>query len=71
MLANKQDCPEALAVSEIKELFNPSAVHLGARDSRVMPVSALRGDGVKEGVEWLQVRLIRNSTARPPRIVNA
>ncbi|KAF7729144.1 ADP-ribosylation factor protein 3 [Apophysomyces ossiformis] len=43
MLANKQDVPDALRVEEIKEVFNKIAVKLGARDSRVLPVSALEG----------------------------
>ena len=69
MLANKQDVPGALKVFEIKEIFNPIAMNLGARDSKVLSISALKGDGVKEGVEWLQVRLERNKINRPPRIV--
>ena len=43
MLANKQDIDGALRVEEIKEVFNKIAVKLGARDSRVLPVSALKG----------------------------
>lgn len=43
MLANKQDIPGALRVEEIKEVFNKIAAKLGARDSRVLPVSALEG----------------------------
>ncbi|KND02990.1 small GTP-binding protein domain [Spizellomyces punctatus DAOM BR117] len=66
MLANKQDVPSALKVHEIKEIFNPIALRLGARDSKVLPVSALKGDGVQEAVDWLFVRLQRNRTNRPP-----
>lgn len=43
MLANKQDVEGALRVEQIKEVFNKIAVKLGARDSRVLPVSALEG----------------------------
>lgn len=43
VLANKQDAADALAVHEIKQLFNPLAEQLDARDSTVLPVSALRG----------------------------
>ncbi|KAJ3078915.1 hypothetical protein HK102_004137, partial [Quaeritorhiza haematococci] len=43
MLANKQDVNGALKVHDIKEIFNPIAVQLGARDSKVLSVSALRG----------------------------
>lgn len=43
MLANKQDVTSSLKVHEIKEIFNPIALRLGARDSKVMSVSALNG----------------------------
>lgn len=43
MLANKQDISGALRVEEVKEVFNKIAAKLGARDSRVLPVSALEG----------------------------
>ena len=50
MLANKQDIPGALRVEEVKEVFNKIAVKLGARDSRVLPVSALEGSVFKSGL---------------------
>lgn len=43
MLANKQDVPTALKLESIKEIFNKIAERLGARDSRVLPISALEG----------------------------
>ncbi|ORZ14663.1 ADP-ribosylation factor family-domain-containing protein [Absidia repens] len=66
MLANKQDLPNALRVEEIKEVFNKIAVKLGARDSRVLSVSALEGDGVREAIDWMIKRLQRNKINRPP-----
>ncbi|KAJ1563348.1 ADP-ribosylation factor protein 3, partial [Nowakowskiella sp. JEL0078] len=66
MLANKQDVEGALGVHEIKETFNKIAVKLSARDSKVMSVSALTGDGVRDAVDWLYVRLQRNKINRPP-----
>ncbi|KAI9492145.1 ADP-ribosylation factor family-domain-containing protein [Zychaea mexicana] len=66
MLANKQDVSGALRVEEIKEVFNKIAVKLGARDSRVLPVSALKGEGVRDAVDWLVLRLHRNKNNRPP-----
>ncbi|KAI8915148.1 hypothetical protein PhCBS80983_g04596 [Powellomyces hirtus] len=66
MLANKQDVSGALSVHEIKEIFNPIALQLGARDSKVLPVSALKGDGVRDAVDWLYLRLQRNKVNRPP-----
>ncbi|KAI7874802.1 ARF/SAR superfamily [Lichtheimia hyalospora FSU 10163] len=68
MLANKQDVDGSLRVEEIKEVFNRIAVKLGARDSRVLPVSALTGAGVNEAVDWLILRLHRNNMHRPPII---
>jgi ADP-ribosylation factor related protein 1 len=43
VLANKQDVDGAMRVEEIKELFNPIAVKLEARDTKVMLCSALNG----------------------------
>lgn len=66
MLANKQDRPDSLEVQDIKQIFNKIAEHLGARDSRVLPISALTGEGVRDTAEWLLVRLQRNKANRPP-----
>jgi ADP-ribosylation factor related protein 1 len=43
MLANKQDREDRLEVEDIKEIFNKIAVRMSARDSRVLPISALSG----------------------------
>lgn len=70
VLANKQDREDCLEVVRIKEgLVRP--VFEGekgdrVRDSRVLPVSALRGTGVKEAVEWVRSRVVWNKTGRPP-----
>ncbi|KAK9459666.1 ADP-ribosylation factor family-domain-containing protein [Lipomyces oligophaga] len=66
MLANKQDRDDSLEVEDIKEIFNRIAENLGARDSRVLPISALKGTGVTEAADWLTVRLARNRQYRPP-----
>ncbi|CCF59548.1 hypothetical protein KAFR_0H01380 [Kazachstania africana CBS 2517] len=66
MLANKQDRPDTMEIQDIKEIFNQIAEHFNARDSRVLPMSALNGDGVKDALDWLQVRLERNKKNRPP-----
>ncbi|KAF9425365.1 ADP-ribosylation factor protein 3 [Entomortierella beljakovae] len=70
MLANKQDVPTALRLEEIKEIFNKIAVRLGARDSKVLPISALEGTGVKDAVDWLFLRVQRNKVNRPPIIIS-
>lgn len=36
------------------------------RDSRVLPCSALSGQGVKEAVEWVSTRVGWNRESRPP-----
>ncbi|CCC69222.1 hypothetical protein NCAS_0C02320 [Naumovozyma castellii] len=66
MLANKQDMPERMEVQDIKEIFNQIAEHLSARDSRVLPVSALTGEGVKDAIDWMTLRLERNKKVRRP-----
>jgi ADP-ribosylation factor related protein 1 len=58
MLANKQDLPNSLKVEEIQQAgFTRIAEALSARDSRVLPISALTGDGVKDAIDWLYLRL--------------
>ncbi|VVT58026.1 uncharacterized protein SAPINGB_P006000 [Magnusiomyces paraingens] len=66
MLANKQDREDSMGVVDIKEIFNKIAEKMGARDSRVLPVSALTGAGVADSVDWLVTRLLRNKQDRPP-----
>lgn len=66
MLANKQDRDDRMEIQDIKEIFNQIAEHLSARDSRVLPVSALSGEGVKDAIDWLTVRLDRNKQHKPP-----
>lgn len=66
MLANKQDVDDHLEVEDIKEIFNIIAEHLSARDSRVLPISAIKGDGIDQSIEWLLTRLVRNKQNRPP-----
>ena len=70
VLANKQDLEDCVETVRIKEgLVRP--VFEGergtvVRDSRVLPVSALTGAGVKEAVEWIRSRVKWNREARPP-----
>ncbi|KAL8728629.1 MAG: hypothetical protein Q9166_005283 [cf. Caloplaca sp. 2 TL-2023] len=70
VLANKQDredCVETVKIKEglVRKVFEGekgSAV----RDSRVLPISALRGEGVREAVEWVRTRVKWNQEGRPP-----
>ena len=70
VLANKQDREDSVEVVRIKEGFVRKVFEgdKGAqiRDSRVLPVSALRGTGVKEAVDWVRSRVLWNKESRPP-----
>ncbi|ODV90857.1 hypothetical protein CANCADRAFT_112103 [Tortispora caseinolytica NRRL Y-17796] len=70
MLANKQDLDSSLEIEQIKEIFNPVAAHLSARDSRVLPISALTGEGVTGAAQWIATRAVRNREYRLPNRVN-
>ena len=70
VLANKQDredCVEVVRIKEglVKKVFE-GAKGGSIRDSRVLPVSALTGTGVKEAVEWVRSRVKWNKEGRPP-----
>ncbi|KAF4457655.1 ADP-ribosylation factor like protein 1 [Fusarium austroafricanum] len=70
ILANKQDredCVETIRIKEglvkkVMEGDKGSAV----RDSRVLAMSALTGDGVREAIEWVRTRVQWNKESRPP-----
>ncbi|TEY42715.1 hypothetical protein BOTCAL_0386g00010 [Botryotinia calthae] len=70
VLANKQDredCVEVVRIKEglVKRVFEGEGG--GAiRDSRVLPISALGGTGVREAVEWVKSRVVWNREGRPP-----
>lgn len=70
VLANKQDredCVEVVRIKEglVRKVFEgPNGG--GVRDSRVLPVSALTGVGVREAVEWICTRVKWNREGRPP-----
>lgn len=70
VLANKQDREDCVEVVRIKEGFVRKVFEgeKGAqvRDSRVLPVSALQGTGVKEAVDWVRSRVLWNKESRPP-----
>jgi ADP-ribosylation factor related protein 1 len=70
VLANKQDREDCVEVVRIKEgfvrpLFEGERGGM-VRDSRVLPVSALRGTGVNEAVEWVRSRVVWNKEGRAP-----
>ena len=70
VLANKQDredCVETVRIKEglVRPVFEGDKGG-GVRDSRVLPISALNGTGVKEAVEWIRSRVKWNRDGRAP-----
>ena len=70
VLANKQDAEDCVEVVRIKEglvrrVFEGEKGG-SVRDSRVLPLSALTGTGVREAVEWVRSRVAWNKEGRPP-----
>lgn len=70
VLANKQDredCFETVTIKEklVRPVFEGEKGG-GVRDSRVLPVSALTGTGVREAVEWVRSRVRWNREGRAP-----
>lgn len=70
ILANKQDredCVEVVRIKEglVKKVFEGEKSQ-AVRDSRVLPVSALTGTGVREAVDWVRSRVKWNKESRPP-----
>ncbi len=69
VLANKQDredCVEVVRIKEglVRKVFEGEKGQ-NVRDSRVLPLSALKGVGVKEAVEWICSRVKWNKESRP------
>lgn len=70
MLANKQDLnvENKMDIAKFKDFFNPIAELLNAQDSKVMPISALTGEGVKEAVQWIRDRAVLNQGNKAPKM---
>ncbi|ESO92417.1 hypothetical protein LOTGIDRAFT_204069 [Lottia gigantea] len=66
LVGNKQDLDGCITIGTMKELFTPVKDLLGSRDSHILGASALKGDGVMEGIEWIVEGIKRNSMDRPP-----
>ena len=67
LLANKQDDPEALSIADIKTTFNQIAMQLEARQSNVLPISAMTGLGIDASIQWILSRMILNKETLPPQ----
>ncbi|KAH7313408.1 P-loop containing nucleoside triphosphate hydrolase protein [Stachybotrys elegans] len=70
ILANKQDREDCVETIRIKEGLVKKVMEgekgAAIRDSRVLSMSALTGDGVREAVDWLRTRVQWNKESRPP-----
>ncbi|XP_059426336.1 ADP-ribosylation factor-related protein 1-like isoform X1 [Carassius carassius] len=58
----RQNC---LSVPDIKTVFSDCAPRIGKRDCLVQPCSALSGQGVNDGIEWMVKCVIRNIHRHP------
>lgn len=61
---NKQDSQNALTVENLKNAFKDVSSQIGRRDCTVQPLSALDGDGVENGIDWM-VRCVKRNVYRP------
>ena len=70
ILANKQDRDDCVEIIKIKEGLVKRVMEGekggSIRDSRVLAMSALTGDGVREAVDWMRTRIQWNKESRPP-----
>jgi len=58
VFANKQDLPGALAVSQVSEELGLSC--LKGRQWSIFKTSAIKGEGIYEGLDWL-INALKNS----------
>lgn len=68
LACNKQDIDDCLIVQDIKKVFNKSNEYIGLRNCMATATSALRGEGIHEGIQWIKESVEQNSTYRPPKI---
>ena len=61
--ANKQDAPGALPTSQIADHLSLNSIGK-AHDWYIQPCSAVHGDGLYEGLEWLNQTLKAKRAAR-------
>jgi len=58
MFANKMDLADAVDPSDVKvalKLDDLATKH--GKEIRIMPTNGLRGDGVKQGIDWIASRM--------------
>lgn len=67
MMANKQDLPQAVDLVALKTgVFILLVSELEATDLKLLPVSVLANQGIKESLEWLVTRLVYNKANKMP-----
>lgn len=66
ILVNKQDLEGSQGVEAIKNFFQDDFPSTGHLDYFIQPTSALSGDGLGIGIEWL-VQSVKRNLERPPR----
>lgn len=67
MMANKQDLPQAVDLVTLKTgVFIQLVSELEATDLKLLPVSVLENQGIKESLEWLVSRLVYNKANKQP-----
>ena len=67
ILANKQDKSDIIDIVDLKLAFNNELQRMDDDfDSRILPISAITGEGIDACINWLVLRLRRNSVIRPP-----
>lgn len=67
VFANKRDSDRAGDLKRIKGIFKECADVIGQRDCVVLPCSALKAEGLEDGVEWITLRMKSNESDRPSR----
>lgn len=61
VLANKQDLPSAMAASAVKEHLGLHSLH---HNWYLQPCSAVTGDGLYEGLDWLSTAICKRGKAK-------
>ncbi|KAK3835736.1 MAG: ADP-ribosylation factor 1-like protein [Linnemannia gamsii] len=57
VLCNKQDLPDAMSIEYIKDRLGLDEIWQWGRRWHICGVSAMTGDGLQEGLEWLETQL--------------
>jgi ADP-ribosylation factor related protein 1 len=68
LMANKQDLPEALSPHDVAEIFGFGQVD--SRPTKIVPVCAYTGQGLKESAEWLVQMMKRSPRTARLRVKN-